>query len=150
MSKALGIDFGTVRIGLAITDSARIIASPLETIPNSGSLEYLKKLIEKEKIVDVVVGEAKYLNGDSSEITLLQQEFVNKVTSQITQIRIHRVNEMFTSKLASQALLASGLKQSARREKGNLDKISAAILLQSWLDYYRVSSSTITNVLWGG
>jgi len=138
MSKALGIDFGTVRVGFAITDSARIIASPLETIPNSGSLQYLKKLIEKEKIVDVVVGEAKYLNGDSSEITLLQQEFVNKLTSQITQIRIHRVNEMFTSKLASQALLSSGLKQSARREKGNLDKISAAILLQSWLDYYRV------------
>jgi putative Holliday junction resolvase len=137
MSKALGIDFGTVRIGLAITDSARIIASPLETIPNIGALHHLKKLIDKEKIEDVVIGEAKHLNGEPSEITVLQQEFVKKLASQNTHIRIHRVNEMYTSKLASQALLSSGLKKNARREKGNLDKISAAILLQSWLDYYR-------------
>jgi putative Holliday junction resolvase len=135
MSKVLGIDFGTVRIGLALTDSARIIASPLETIPNSGALLYLKKLVEKEKIEDIVVGEAKYLNGESSEITLLQQEFVTKLSAQHPNVRIHRVNEMFTSKMASQALLASGAKKSTRREKGNLDKISAAILLQSWLDY---------------
>lgn len=137
MSKALGIDFGTVRIGLAITDSARIIASPLETIPNNGALLYLKKLIDKEKIEDIVVGEAKYLNGETSEITSIQQEFATKLAAQNPTVRIHRVNEMFTSKMASQALIASGAKQSARREKGNLDKISAAILLQSWLDYYQ-------------
>jgi putative Holliday junction resolvase len=137
MSKVLGIDFGTVRIGLAITDSARIIASPLETIPNNGALLYLKKLIEKEKIEDIVVGEATYLNGEASEITVLQQAFVTKLSAQNTNVRIHRVNEMYTSKMASQALIASGAKQSARREKGNLDKISAAILLQSWLDYHR-------------
>jgi putative Holliday junction resolvase len=70
MSKVLGIDYGTVRIGLAITDSARIIASPLETIDNNGALVYLKTLIAKDKIVEVVVGEAKYLNGEPSEITL--------------------------------------------------------------------------------
>ena len=137
MSKALGIDFGTVRIGLAMTDSARIIASPLETIPSSGALQYLKKLIEKEKIEDVVVGEAKYLNGEASEITGLQLEFVQKLAAQNVKVRIHRVNEMFTSKMASQALITSGAKQSTRRDKGNLDKISAAILLQSWLDYHR-------------
>lgn len=137
MGKALGIDFGTVRIGLAITDSARIIASPLETIPNSGALVYLKKLIEKEKIEDIVVGEAKYLNGENSEITSLQLAFVQKLSAQHPALRIHRINEMFTSKMASQALFASGAKQSVRREKGNLDKISAAILLQSWLDYHK-------------
>jgi putative Holliday junction resolvase len=137
MSKVLGIDYGTVRIGLALTDSARIIASPLETIPNKDALTYLKKLIEKERITDVVVGEAKYLNGESSEITVLQQEFVNKLSAQNPSIHIHRVNEMFTSKMASQALITSGAKQSARRDKGNLDKISAAILLQSWLDYHK-------------
>ena len=137
MSKVLGIDFGTVRVGLAITDSARIIASPLETIPNKGDLLYLKKLIEKEKIEDVVVGEAKYLNGESSEITALQLDFVQKLSTQNERVRIHRVNEMYTSKMASQAMIASGAKQSARRDKGNLDMISAAILLQSWLDYHR-------------
>lgn len=137
MSKVLGIDFGTVRIGLALTDSARIIASPLDTIENKGSLDYLKKLIAKEKITDVVVGEAKRLNGESSEITLLQEEFVKKLTSAIPGIIIYRVNEMYTSKMAAQSMITSGLKQSVRRDKGTLDKMSAAILLQSWLDYHR-------------
>jgi putative holliday junction resolvase len=137
MSKVLGIDFGTVRIGLALTDSARIIASPLDTIDNKGSLDYLKKLIAKEKITEVVVGEAKRLNGESSEITLLQEEFVKKLTSAIPGISIYRVNEMYTSKMAAQSMITSGVKQSVRRDKGTLDKMSAAILLQSWLDYHR-------------
>lgn len=138
MSKVLGIDYGTVRIGLAITDSARIIASPLETIANNSALTYLKTLIAKEKIVEVVVGEAKYLNGDPSEITTLQQQFVQKLTAQNPGITVHRVNEMYTSKMAAQAMITSGVKQSVRKDKGTLDKISAAILLQSWLDYHRV------------
>jgi putative Holliday junction resolvase len=137
MSKVLGIDFGTMRIGLALTDSARIIASPLETIPNAGAFDYLKKLIEKEKIVDVVVGEAKYLNGEESEITVLQKQFVEKLAARHPGITIHRVNEMYTSKMAAQSMITSGLKQSVRKEKGTLDKMSAAILLQSWLDYFR-------------
>jgi putative Holliday junction resolvase len=135
MSKALGIDFGTVRVGIAITDSARIIASPLETVAASEALARIKFLIERENIIDVIVGEAKFLNGDISEITLLQQAFVDKLLLQNKGIQIHRMNEMYTSKLASQSLLTSGAKRSVRRDKGNLDKISAAILLQSWLDY---------------
>lgn len=135
MSKVLGIDYGTVRIGLALTDSARIIASPLETIPNHGALAYLKQLITKEKILDVVVGEAKRLNGESSETTVLQQQFVDKLLAQNPGINMHRTNEMYTSKMAAQSMITSGLKQSVRRDKGTLDKISAAILLQSWLDY---------------
>ncbi len=137
MSKVLGIDYGTVRIGLALTDSARIIASPLETIPNQGAFAYLKQLITKEKILDVVVGEAKRLNGEPSEITVLQQQFVDKLLAQNPGINMYRTNEMYTSKMAAQSMITSGLKQSVRRDKGTLDKISAAILLQSWLDYQK-------------
>lgn len=137
MSKVLGIDFGTVRIGLAITDSARIIASPLETIENRGAIEYLKKLTAKEGIIEIVVGEAKRLNGEESEITQLQEQFVKKLRDSIQGITIYRVNEMYTSKMAAQSMITSGIKQSVRRDKGTLDKMSAAILLQSWLDYHR-------------
>jgi putative Holliday junction resolvase len=137
MSKVLGIDYGTVRIGLAITDSARIIASPLVTIASNSALAYLKTLIAKEKIVEVVVGEAKYLNSEPSEITVLQQQFVQELKSQNPGLQVHRVNEMYTSKMAAQSMIISGVKQSVRKDKGTLDKISASILLQSWLDYHR-------------
>jgi len=119
------------------TDSPRIIASPLETIASNSALTYLKTLIAKEKIVEVVVGEAKYLNGDPSEITVRKKQFVQKLTSQNPGLKVHRVNEMYTSKMAAQSMITSGVKQSVRKDKGTLDKISAAILLQSWLDYHR-------------
>jgi putative Holliday junction resolvase len=120
---------------LAITDSARIIASPHETIDSRGAIDYLKKLVVKENISEIVVGEAKRLNGEPSEITILQAEFVKKLCNAIPGIVVHRMNEMYTSKMAAQSMLTSGLKQSVRRNKGTLDKMSAAILLQSWLDY---------------
>jgi len=134
MSKILGIDYGTVRVGLALTDSARIIASPLTTVERKVLWNYLEKLILKEQINDVVVGEAKRLNGESSEITQLQLEFVTALAKRFPQLVIHRENEMFTSKMAAQSMLTSGMKKSDRQIKGNVDMISAAILLQSFLD----------------
>lgn len=134
MSKILGIDYGTVRVGLALTDSARIIAAPLTTVERKVLWDYLEKLITQEKISDVVVGEAKRLNGESSEITQLQLEFVASLAKRFPELTIHRENEMFTSKMAAQAMLTSGMKKSDRQNKGNVDMISAAILLQSFLD----------------
>jgi putative Holliday junction resolvase len=134
MSKILGIDYGTVRVGLALTDSARIIAAPLTTVERKVLWDYLEKLITQEKISDVVVGEAKRLNGESSEITQLQLEFVASLAKRFPELTIHRENEMFTSKMATQAMLTSGMKKSDRQNKGNVDMISAAILLQSFLD----------------
>jgi putative Holliday junction resolvase len=134
MSKILGIDYGTVRVGLALTDSAQIIAAPLTTVERKVLWEYLGKLIEREKISVVVVGEAKRLNGKASEITKLQLEFVGALAKRFPQVVIHRENEMFTSKMATQSMLISGMKKSERQVKGNVDMISAAILLQSFLD----------------
>lgn len=134
MSKVLAIDYGLKRTGIAITDVLRIVASPLETVETKALLEYLEKLIIKEKIIDVVVGEARHLDGNASEITHAQQAFCDQLQKKIPTIVIHRIDEMFTSKMAAQALVMGGMKKKDRQVKGNLDKVSAAIILQSFLE----------------
>ncbi len=135
--KILGIDYGLVRTGIAITDDMQIIASPLETVATKELQTYLKKMVTDKKIVAIVIGEAKRLNGESSPITESQLKFAASVTRLFPHIPVHRVNEMFTSKMASQSLLASGMKKSDRQKKENIDMVSAAIILQSFLDSIR-------------
>jgi len=134
MSKVIGLDFGTKRTGVAITDAMQIIATPLETLNTSEIFPYLAQLLQKENIDVIVLGEAKHLNGQESEITLLQEKFAEKLRNKFPGKSIVRINEMFTSSMASAALLAGGFKKSDRSKKENLDKISAAIILQSYLD----------------
>jgi putative Holliday junction resolvase len=134
MAKALGIDYGLKRTGIAITDDLKMIASPLTTIPTNVLFEYLEKLFLKEKIDVVVIGEAKYLNGNASDITRLQEEFVKKFKNKFPEMKVERINEMFTSKMAAQSLVMSGMKKSDRQKKENIDMVSAAIILQSYLD----------------
>lgn len=134
MSKVLAIDYGMKRTGLAITDELRIIASPLETVDTSTIFIHLEKLLTKEKITEIVVGEARHLDGNPSEITFQQQKFCDQLLKKFPAIKIHRIDEMFTSKLASQALIMGGMKKKDRQNKGNLDKVSAAIILQSFLE----------------
>lgn len=134
MPKVIGLDYGSKRTGVAISDDRGIIASPLATIETSAVLEYLSALISKEKVQILVLGEAKRLNGQSSEITAEQEKFAQKLRAKFAEVQLVRVNEMFTSKMAQQSLIAGGYKKSQRAEKGNLDKMSAAIILQSYLD----------------
>lgn len=134
MSKALGIDYGTKRTGLAITDALRIIASPLETIETPKLFDHLKKLVPKEKITDFVVGEARHADGTASDITHAQDAFCKKLKETFPDIHIHRVDEMYTSKIASQSLIMGGMKKKDRAMKGNLDKVSAALILQAYLN----------------
>lgn len=134
MAKALGIDYGLKRTGIAITDDLKIIASPLTTVATDALFEYLDKLFAKEKIDVVVIGEAKHLDGNASEITLLQEKFTKSFHQKFPDKKTERINEMFTSKMAGQSLAISGMKKSERQKKENLDMVSAAIILQSYLD----------------
>ncbi len=134
MSKILGLDFGNKRVGVAITDSLRIIASPLTTVETKNIVTYLKKLFEKEKIEIIVIGEARYLNGQQSATTLAQAEFAAKISSTFSDKLVVRVDETYTSKMAAQSLVLSGMRKSERQKKENLDMVSAAIILQSYLD----------------
>ena len=134
MARILAIDLGTKRTGLAVTDPMQIVANPLETIPTEDLLNFLKKYFEKENVEDIVLGLPKNLQGDPTQMTEKVYELKEKLISLFPTKRIHLVDERFTSKMAMQSMISMGSKKKDRREKsGNLDKISATIILQSFL-----------------
>jgi putative Holliday junction resolvase len=134
MPKVLGIDYGKVRTGLAITDELQIIASPLQTVPTKDLLPALQKIIEKEKIFTIVLGEARRLDGSESDISIEQEKFATTLQKKFPTLKIVRVDEAFTSKMAAQSMIMSGMKKSDRQKKENLDMISAALILRSYLE----------------
>ena len=134
MVKAIGIDYGKKRIGIAISDSLQIIASALTTIDTPNIFTFLKDLLEKEEIDCFVVGEPKNLDGTPTDSTVITKEFVAKLSKKYPHISIKRIDERFTSKIAKQSILDAGIKKMKRRDKALVDKVSAAIILQSYLD----------------
>ena len=134
MAKAIGIDYGKKRVGIAISDSLQIIASALTTIDMPNIFTFLKDLLEKEEIDCFVVGEPKNLDGTPTDSTVITKEFVAKLSKKYPHISIKRIDERFTSKIAKQSILDAGIKKMKRRDKALVDKVSAAIILQSYLD----------------
>ncbi|WP_314241969.1 Holliday junction resolvase RuvX [Empedobacter tilapiae] len=135
MSRILALDYGGKRTGVAVTDELQIIASPLDTIDTSKLMDFLKQYIEKENVSDLVVGLSVRFSGELNEIENKIQPFLKKFSEQFPLIKIHRENEMFTSKMASQAMFVGGMKKKKRQEKGMVDKVSAVIILQSFLSH---------------
>ncbi len=133
MSRILALDYGGKRTGIAVTDELQIIASPLDTIETSKLMDFLKQYIEKENVSDLVVGLSVRFSGELNEIENQIQPFLKKFSEQFPLIKIHRENEMFTSKMASRAMFEGGMKKKKRQEKGMVDKVSAVIILQSFL-----------------
>ena len=134
MSKVLAIDYGGKRSGIAITDSLKMIASPHTTIATKEIHDYLKEIIGKEDIDTIVIGEAKRFSGEASAIEKSIEPLLGFIKKKFPAIKLVRQDESFTSKLALDAMIQGGMKKKQRQEKGNLDKISAAIILQSYLD----------------
>jgi putative Holliday junction resolvase len=133
MGKIVAIDFGLKRTGIAITDASNIIASPLTTVDSVNLMSYLIALVEKEKVATIVIGDPKRLNNEATHITenvYLLKEVLEK---QFPSLKIVLVDERFTSKMAFQSMLDNGMKKKQRQEKGMIDQISAAIILQSYL-----------------
>ncbi|WP_413533469.1 Holliday junction resolvase RuvX [Empedobacter brevis] len=135
MSRILALDYGGKRTGIAVTDELQIIASPLDTIETSKLMDFLKQYIEKENVSDLVVGLSVRFSGELNEIENQIQPFLKKFSEQFPLIKIHRENEMFTSKMASRAMFEGGMKKKKRQEKGMVDKVSAVIILQSFLSH---------------
>ena len=135
MGRVLAIDLGTKRTGLAVTDPLVIVASPLETIPTHKLLEYLKDYTNKEEVSTIVLGWPKSLDGTDTNMTQPVMAMEKKLKKIFPEIKVELVDERFTSKMAMQSMISMGSKKKDRREKaGNLDKISAAIILQTYLD----------------
>jgi putative Holliday junction resolvase len=135
MGKIVAIDYGAKRCGIAITDELKIIASPLTTVAGNTILEFLETLVRKENVERFVLGDARRTDGSASETTLMIDSFGKKLEKKFPHIPISRVSEMYSSKLASKALVEGGMKKSKRQEKGNLDMVSAAIILQDYLQF---------------
>ena len=133
MGRILAIDFGKKRTGIAVTDELQIIASGLTTVNTNELLTFLKDYIAKEKVVLFLVGKPKQMDNSDSESEALIIPFLKKMAKEIPQIPIKRIDERFTSKMAFQTMIASGLKKNQRKNKALVDEISATIILQSYL-----------------
>lgn len=134
MGRVMAIDFGMKRTGLAVTDSLRIIATPLETVLTAELLPFLKNYMQREQVDEFVVGMPKTLKNEDSEIAPFVRKFVTDLESVFPEKKIHLVDERFTSRMAMRAMIEGGMKKKDRQVKGNVDKISATIILQSFLE----------------
>ena len=133
MARLLAIDFGTKRTGIAITDEFQMIASGLTTVDTKELLSFLKNYCSKEKVELFVIGEPKQMNNEVSESEAAILPFIEKLSKAIPQIPIARVDERFTSKMAFQTMIDSGLTKNQRKNKALVDEISATIILQSYM-----------------
>jgi len=133
-SRLLAIDYGGKRTGIAITDEMQIIASGLTTVETKQLFPFLQEYISKEKVSKVIVGEPKRLNNEPSEIAPKIDEFVVKFKKLYPTIEVIRMDERFTSKMAFQTMIDSGLKKKQRQNKALVDEIAATILLQDYLN----------------
>jgi len=133
MSRILAIDYGIKRTGIAVTDELQIIASGLTTVPSETAIPFLKDYFSKEEVAKVLIGEPKQMNGLASESTPIIEKFVNDFKIAFPEIPVVRVDERFTSKMAFQTMIDSGLKKKQRQNKGLVDEIAATILLQDYL-----------------
>ena len=135
MPRILAIDLGTKRTGLAVTDPLKILANPLETIETCQLMTYLKSYCAKEDVEALVLGLPIRLNGQENEMTPRVMKLKEELEKTFPEKKIALVDERFTSKMAMQSMIAMGSKKKDRQEKaGNLDKVSAAIILQSYLE----------------
>ena len=133
MSRILAIDYGIKRTGIAVTDELQIIASGLTTIPSDTAISFLTTYFLNENVSKVLIGEPKQMNGEPSESTPIIEKFVVAFKSAFPEMKIDRVDERFTSKIAFQTMIDSGLSKKQRQNKGLVDEIAATILLQDYL-----------------
>ena len=138
MARILSIDYGRKRTGLAVTDPLQIIANGLTTVATSDLERFLLDYVKKEEVERIVIGLPKQMNGEMSESWKYIEPFINRLKKVLPDLPIELVDERFTSVLAHQAILQSGVgKQRRREDKGMVDEISATIILQSYLEHRR-------------
>ncbi len=134
MSRALAIDYGLKRTGIAVTDPLRIIATALETVETSQLISFLKAYMSKETVNQLVVGMPKRLNNKDTDMTPYVHKLIAELNAKFPYLPVALIDERFTSSIAKQAMIDGGMKKKDRRVKGNVDKISATLILQSYLN----------------
>ena len=132
--RILAIDYGNKRVGLAITDPLQLIASPLDTIHSQDLVRFVLDHHRREPLAAVVVGMPRTLLNEPTNSTSAVVGLLRRLRRELPALAIHEIDERFTSRLAKQAMLAGGLGRKARQDKATVDKVSAALILQSFLE----------------
>ena len=133
----MAIDFGQKRVGVAVTDPLQIIANGLDTVPSAKIWDFLNEYLTKEQVDCFIVGYPKKLNNENSESVKFVDPFIKKLKAIYPTIKVELFDERFTSKMAFQAMIDGGLSKKQRQNKALIDKISATIILQNYLDSIR-------------
>ena len=134
MDRTVGIDYGRARTGVAVSDPLAVFASPKETVPSAKIIDYLQTFAACEKVVRFVVGYPVNLDGRPAEAQADVDKFLKELGKAFPDVPVVLEDERFTSVLAHRAMIDGGMKKGDRRKKENVDKISAAIILQGYLD----------------
>lgn len=134
MGRIVAIDYGRKRTGLAVTDPLRIIATALETVPTNELLNFLKVYTQKETVDEFVIGMPKTLRNEDSENAPFVREFIVALKASFPGKPVYEADERFTSSIAQRAMIDGGMKKKDRQVKGNVDKISAVLILQAYME----------------
>jgi len=134
MARIIGIDYGKKRVGIAVTDPDQMIASPLTTLGPQEVFLYLKEYLNNHEVEGFAVGDPKKMNATPSESSEMVHSFINGLKNKFPELPVYLIDERFTSKMAFQTLIDGGLKKKARQNKALVDAVSAAIILQSYLE----------------
>lgn len=145
MGRILAIDYGQKRVGFAVSDELRICANALETIHVSKAFDFIVTYMSKEKVDIIVVGEPKTLNFINSDSSRFIEPFVNRLRKAFPETIIERMDERFTSKMAFQTMIDAGLSKKQRTNKELVDKISATIILQSFMQQLEIEAERTTS-----
>lgn len=140
MGRYLALDYGTKRTGIAVSDTLKIIANGLTTVPTHTLLDYLKTYLQKEDVERIIVGLPKQMNNEYSDNMKHIRPFVKKLQSLYPDMQIEYYDERFTSALAHKTMLDAGLKKTDRQNKSLVDEISATIILQGYMESLRLQS----------
>jgi len=132
LGRIIAIDYGNKRVGVAVTDPLKLIATPLDTIHAKDILSFLKEYVQQENVEAVVVGMPRTLDNTPTDVTSAVIGFVRKLKKELP-VPVYTIDERFTSRMAFQAMIDGGLKKKDRQNKATVDKVSAAIILQSYL-----------------
>jgi putative holliday junction resolvase len=133
VGRILAFDYGIKRVGVAVTDPLQLIANSLDTVPTTEIYDFIKTYCSRQEVDAFVVGYPFAHGHRQNEVTFNIDQFIMKLHNLYPDKKVHKVDESFTSKMASQTLMMSGVNKKERRKKGNIDAISANIILQSFL-----------------
>ena len=138
MTRLLALDYGTKRVGIAVTDELQLIASGLCTIHTHDCMDFLIEYLSKESVSTIVMGMPKNLRNQNTDATPYVKGFAKQIRKQFPEMKVELIDERFTSKIAFQSMIDGGLKKKARHDKALVDEVSATLILQSYMEQQKI------------